>query len=83
MKRVKLEITDLEEDLVLAEDLYVERRMLMRSGSILTSRLINLLKNRNVQYVHVFKKKKNQRVSQGHPLVFLVRLFLTDSRTQT
>ena len=34
MKRVKLEIADLEEDLVLAEDLYVERRMLMRSGSL-------------------------------------------------
>ena len=43
MKRVKLEITDLEEDLVLAEDLYVERRMLMRSGSLEKYRVKNVL----------------------------------------
>ncbi len=51
MKRVKLEIADLEEDLVLAEDLYVERRMLMRSGSLEKYRVKNML------VLHLFKAK--------------------------
>ena len=65
MKKIKLEIEDLEENLVLAEDLYVERRMLMRSGSILTSRLINLLKNRNIHHVHVFKHEPKSSVIEN------------------
>jgi len=53
LKGVKINIADLQEGSILTEDLFVEKRMLMRKGSPLTARIINLLKNRNIKFVYV------------------------------
>lgn len=53
MKVVPRKIAELQEGFVLGKDLYVENRMLMKKGSVLTARIITLLKNRNVQHVYI------------------------------
>lgn len=53
LKVVKTNIVDLQEGLVLGQDLHVENRLLMKSGSVLTSRIITLLKNRHVHDVYI------------------------------
>lgn len=49
----KMKIEDLQNGLVLAKDLFVENRMLMKKGSSLNTRIISLLKNRNIQFVYI------------------------------
>jgi len=53
LKVVPTKIDDLQEGFVLGKDLYVENRMLMKKGSVLTARILTLLKNRNVQHVYI------------------------------
>lgn len=53
LKVVPTKIADLQEGFVLGKDLYVENRMLMKKGSVLTARILTLLKNRNVQHVYI------------------------------
>lgn len=53
LKVVPRKITDLQEGFVLGKDLYVENRMLIKKGSVLTARIITLLKNRHVQQVYI------------------------------
>lgn len=50
---INVTITNLQEGSILAEDLFVENRMLMKKGAALTSRVINLLKNRNINSIFV------------------------------
>ena len=44
LKVVPRKIAELQEGFVLGKDLYVENRMLMKKGSVLTARIITLLK---------------------------------------
>lgn len=53
LELTKMEIEDLEDGAVLAKDLIVENRMLMKKGSALNNRIITLLKNRNVKFVYI------------------------------
>lgn len=53
LKLVKTNIVDLQEGLVLGQDLYVENRLLMKKGSVITARIITLLKNRHVHDVYI------------------------------
>lgn len=53
MEGVKVSIANLQEGTVLAKDLFVENRLFMRKGSFLTSRIIDVLKNRNIRFVHI------------------------------
>lgn len=53
LKLVKTNIVDLQEGLVLGQDLYVENRLLMKKGSVITARIITLLKNRHVHDVFI------------------------------
>jgi len=53
LKLVKTNIVDLQEGLVLGQDLHVENRLLMKRGSVLTARIITLLKNRHVHDVYI------------------------------
>ena len=48
-----MKIVDLQDGLVLGRDLFVENRMLMKKGSALNTRIISLLKNRNIQFVYI------------------------------
>lgn len=59
-----MRVTDLQEEAVLARDLYVENRMLMKKGCALTGRIITLLKNRNIQFVHIVQEQEPQSQSE-------------------
>ena len=58
MKSIKIRTTDLQEDAVLAGDLYVENRMLMRKGWSLPGRIISLLKNCNIEFVYIEQEQE-------------------------
>lgn len=53
-----MRIQDIQEDTVLARDLYVENHMFMKKGWALSERIITLLKNRNIEFVHIVQEQE-------------------------
>ncbi|SOC03467.1 HD domain-containing protein [Ureibacillus xyleni] len=61
---IKANVLELTEGVVLARDLFVEGRLLMKEGNFLTSRVINLLKNRNVEHVYIKNSLQQQNKTE-------------------
>lgn len=74
MRVVPTKIADLQEGSVLGKDLYVENRLLMKKGSVLTKRIITLLKNRYVYSVDI-----EASIEQASPIEVLQAYSVDDT----